>query len=354
MKDVINQTYAQGFNQFLSTLNISGYRSKQAVGGNQGLEHRFTPSKYYFTFGPHEPALRLKAGDALVTTTLDARCHNSSGSLVGEEMRQRSEDTEYHPVNPLTGPFYVEDADLKDTLVVHIERIDLNRETAWSRIVPHFGSLTEEGPGKKLSLTEPLEERYFAWRLDLGRNVGILQLSKSRLDKVEVPLHPFIGTIGVAPRYGRHEISLAPGSHGGNMDCIETREGTTLYFPVFVRGAYLALGDVHAAQGDGEICGVALETTAEITLRLDLIKGWAIEWPRFEDREYIMVAGSSRPLMEAFKIAHIEMTNWLMTDYGFDKWEAFQVLSQVGTCRVGNVCDPNYTVVAKFPKKYLP
>ncbi|MFQ6095337.1 MAG: acetamidase, partial [Candidatus Bathyarchaeia archaeon] len=79
-----------------------------------------------------------------------------------------------------------------------------------------------------------------------------------------------------------------------------------------------------------------------------------IEWPRFEDDEYIMVAGSSRPLMEAFKIAHLEMINWLVSEFGFDKYEAIQVLSQVGTCRVGNVVDPNYTIVAKFPKKYLP
>ncbi|NIM45075.1 MAG: acetamidase [Nitrososphaeria archaeon] len=318
------------------------------------MKHKFKPSKYYFTFGPHEPVLSLKAGDTLITTTLDAGCHDSSGNLIGEEMKQRSEDTEYHTGNPLVGPFYVEDADLKDTLVVHIEKIALNRESAYSRIRPHFASLTEEGPGKRLSLTEPLEERYFTWKLELEKNVGILNLSKSKLNKVEIPLHPFLGTIGVAPRYGRQEMSLTPGSHGGNMDCIETRKGTTLYFPVFVRGAYLAFGDVHAAQGDGEICGVALETTAEVTLRLDIIKGRAIEWPRFEDREYIMVAGSSRPLMEAFKIAYVEMTNWLTTDYGFEKWEAFQLLSQVNQCSIGNVCDPNYTVVAKFPKKYLP
>lgn len=317
------------------------------------MKHQFTPSKYYFTFGPHEPALSLKSGDTLVTSTLDARGYDSSGNPLKEEMKQQSEDTEYLTANPVVGPFYVEDADLGDTLVVHIEKIDLNRETAWSFILPHFGSLTEEGPGKRLSLTEPLEERKFDWRLDLERNVGIIHLSKSRLHKVEIPLHPFLGTIGVAPRYGRHEVTLTPGSHGGNMDCVETRKGTTLYFPVFVRGAYFAFGDVHAAQGDGEICGVALETTAEITLRIDLIKDRAIEWPRFEDREYIMVAGSSKPLMEAFKIAHIEMTNWLIIDYGFEKWEAFQLLSQVGTSRVGNVCDPNYTVVAKFPKKYL-
>ena len=115
----------------------------------------------------------------------------------------------------------------------------------------------------------------------------------------------------------------------------------------------MAFGDVHAAQGDGEICGVALETTGDVRLRFDVVKGKAIEWPRIENDDWIMVAGSSRPLMEAFKIAHIELLRWLVEDYGFDQWEGLQVLSQAGRCRIGNVVDPCYTVVAKFPKKLL-
>ncbi|MEM2886069.1 MAG: acetamidase, partial [Thermoproteota archaeon] len=84
-----------------------------------------------------------------------------------------------------------------------------------------------------------------------------------------------------------------------------------------------------------------------------VLKGKGIEWPRFENAEHIMVAGSARPLMAAFKIAHLEMVRWLVSDYGFEANDALQVLSQVGTCRIGNVVDPNYTVVSKFPKKYL-
>ncbi|MBC8231439.1 acetamidase/formamidase family protein [bacterium] len=167
-------------------------------------------------------------------------------------------------------------------------------------------------------------------------------------------MHPFIGSIGVAPRYGRTEMSLTPGEYGGNMDCVETKAGTTLYLPVWVRGGYFAFGDIHAAQGDGEICGVALETTAEVTVTLEVIKGKSIEWPRMEDETHIMTAGSGRPLMDALRIAHVELVKWLVDDYGFEKWEAFQVISQVGTTRIGNVVDPNYTVVAKFPKKFLP
>jgi acetamidase/formamidase len=111
---------------------------------------------------------------------------------------------------------------------------------------------------------------------------------------------------------------------------------------------------VHALQGDGEICGSGLETTAEVTFQFDLLKQKQIGWPRFENDEFIMVAGSGRPLIDAFRIAYVELIKWLVSDYGFDKWEAYQLVSQVGVTRVANAVDPNYTVMAKFPKKYLP
>lgn len=318
------------------------------------VEHKFKPSKYFYTFGPNEPACHIKPGDTVVAPTVDAGGYNSLGTLISEEEKQRSPKTAFDSLNPLVGPFYVEGAELGDTLVVKIERITLNRPTAWSSILPHFGSFTEEAPGKHFLLNEPLQEKSFQWELDLQRKVGILKLPKSRLKRVKILLHPFMGSIGVAPRFGRVETSLTPGEYGGNMDCVETKEGATMYFPVFVEGAYLALGDVHAAQGDGELCGVALETTAEVKLHFDVIRQKAIQWPRIEDKEWIMVVGSARPLMEAFKIAHYELLDWLVRDYGFEKWEGFQLLSQVNTCRVGNTCDPCYSVVARFPKKFLP
>jgi acetamidase/formamidase len=318
------------------------------------LEHKFQADKYFYTFGPHEPVLKLKPQDILVAETVDARGYDSESRPIPAEKEQKSEETEYYPANPLVGPFYVEDAELGDTLIVQIMDIALNRETAWSRIRPNFGSLTEEGPGKRLILNEPLKEQYFTWRIDKQNGVAILDLDKSKLRRIEVALNPFIGSIGVAPRYGRVETSLTPGEYGGNMDCVETKKGVTIYFPVFVRGAYLSFGDVHAVQGDGELCGTAVETSAKVKLKVDVLKNKVIDWPRIEDNEYIMVAGSSRPLMEAYKIAHLELINWLVSDFGFERMEALQVLTQVGTCRVGNVVDPNYTVVSKFPKKYLP
>jgi len=315
---------------------------------------RYEPTKYYYTFAPHEPALKLKPGDTLVTTTLDSEGCDVNGEMVSRDMAQSSDVTEFYEANPLTGPFYVEGAKLGDTLALHIESIDLTRDYAISKFPPGFGVLNIEdritGP---TGLGDPLPEMFFRWELDLERGIGTLELPGSRIGKIDIPLHPFLGCLGVAPRFGETINSLTPAENGGNMDCVETKPGTTVFLPVFVEGGLFMFGDVHAAQGDGEICGVGLETTAEVTIKVGVIKGKNINWPRLEDETHIMVAASTRPLIDAFRIAHAEMVRWLAADYGFDRWEAFQVLSQVGTARVGNVVDPKYTVVAKFPKEYL-
>ncbi len=314
--------------------------------------HRYTPNKYYHTYGPNPPALKIQSGDTIVATTVDAGGLDHEGKQIAAEMRQSSPDTVYSSSNPLTGPFSVEGAEPGDTLSVKIEKIRLNRASAWSRVASNFGGLTEEAPGRRLLYNDPVPATRYEWSLDLDVMTGTTSLPGSKLDKPVIPLHPFIGSIGVTPRFGRVEMSLTPGEYGGNMDCPDVCEGATLQLPVNHRGALLVFGDVHAAQGDGELCGVALETSAELTLRLDVVKK-SIEWPRIINDDWIMVAGSSRPLMEAYKIAHVEMVKWLTDEYSYDKWDALQLLSQVGRCRIANTVDPNYTVVSKFPRKYL-
>ena len=163
-----------------------------------------------------------------------------------------------------------------------------------------------------------------------------------------------LGRIAVAPAGEEAFGGLWPGNFGGNMDASDLREGPTVHLPVFHEGAHFYFGDVHAAQGDGEVCGSGLETTAEVTFQFDLVKGRAIAWPRAEDADGIMVIGSARPLIDAFRIAHVELIEWLVAEYGFEKMEAYQVVSQAGSARVANVVDPLYSVVARFPKRLLP
>ena len=315
--------------------------------------HRLEPKLFHTTFGRNEPALHVAGGDTIIAETRDARGNDKHGAPLPDSMRPRSDGFEYSPSNPLVGPVYVEDAEPGDALVVHIEKIELNRATAWSSHSPNFGSLTGEQYARRLLLNDPLPRKLFNWSLDLKRRIGTLELTESRAKRIELPLHPFIGSIGVAPRYGRVETALTPGEYGGNMDCVETRQGTTIYFPVWARGAYLAFGDIHAAQGDGEVCGSALETTAEVTLQVEVKKQWALDWPRLEDADFLMTTGSLHSLLDAVRVAQVEMLNWLTGEYGFDKWEGWQVISQASTMRIGNIVDPNYTVVVKFPKELL-
>jgi acetamidase/formamidase len=202
-------------------------------------------------------------------------------------------------------------------------------------------------------LNEPAPIKMFIWKIDKKTNTATLDLPNSRMKKIQVKLCPMLGRLATAPPGEQSIPGGVPDRFGGNMDTSYTREGATVYLPIFHEGAYFYFGDVHALQGDGEITGSGIETSADVTLQLDLVKNKKIEWPRLENEEHIMVAGSVRPLMDAFRIAHVEMVKWLESDYGFDRWEALQVLSQVGSAQVANVVDPNYTVVSKFPKKYL-
>jgi acetamidase/formamidase len=192
------------------------------------------------------------------------------------------------------------------------------------------------------------------WRIDGKRMTAELDLPGSRIKQIEVKLKPMLGRLATAPPGDQAIPGGVPSFFGGNMDTSEACEGATVYLPVFHEGAYFYFGDVHGLQGDGEIIGSGIETSADVAFRIELLKGKKIAWPRLENGDFIMVAGSARPLLDAFRIAHVEMVKWLEAEYGFDRWEALQVLSQVGSAQVANVVDPNFTVVAKFPKKYLP
>ncbi len=183
---------------------------------------------------------------------------------------------------------------------------------------------------------------------------GTTTLPDSRVREITIQLRPMLGRLAVAPRGEEAYNGLWPGDFGGNMDAPEMREGTTVYLPIFHEGAYFYFGDGHARQGEGEVNGTGLETSMDVTLRIDLIKGKTIDWPRFEDENYIMVAGSARPLIDAFRLAHVELVEWLEADYGFGKWDAYMLVGQLGESTVANIVDPIYTVVAKFPKEHLP
>lgn len=308
-----------------------------APAGAQDTTITFTPTAGVPTFAVREPVLRIKPGTTVETKTFSRPGdYYEGGAWPGE-----------------VGPFHVEGAAPGDTLVVRILRLRPNRDTAMSRYSPG-GISGIAGDSRTRMLNDPLPARQFVWKIDRANMTGTLDLPNSSTKTITVPLSPMLGRVAVAPAGQEAFGGLWPGDFGGNLDASDVREGATVYLPVFHDGALFYFGDGHALQGDGEIMGSGLETTMDVTFRFELIKGKRIRWPRIENDEYIMVAGSVRPLVDAMRIAYVELIEWLIADYGFEKMEAFQLASQLGVVRVANIVDPNYTVVAKFPKRHLP
>jgi len=161
------------------------------------------------------------------------------------------------------------------------------------------------------------------------------------------------GTAGVAPAAFETRMTIVPDAHGGNMDTPELRAGVTAYFGVNVPGALFALGDGHCRQGDGEVCGTGIEAAMNTVVILDVVKGVLTPTPRFETDEALMSAGSARPLEDAYRMSQHDLVTWTSATTGLDTLDAYQLISQAGTAPVGNVCDPNYTMLAKLEKKYL-
>jgi amidase len=214
-----------------------------------------------------------------------------------------------------------------------------------SVLIPYFGGLTSTNFTR--TLQEPLPERVWIWDLvDGGDNLINDELG------VKLPWEPFLGTLAVAPDL-EAITALAPGPFEGNMDVPDVKPGNTVYLPVWNSSALIYTGDCHARQGQGELCGVAMEITSKVTMVFEVIKDVAIEWPRIESGEAIMVVGSARPMEDAARIANTELILWLEHEYGYDRWDAYQLLTQAGGLYVGNMVDTTYSLVASVAKEHL-
>jgi amidase len=296
----------------------------------------FTPTIGHPTYAVREPVLRVQPGTVLVSRTMFGDYYTEEGGAFPGEV----------------GPIYIEGATPNDILVVRIHRVRPNHDLAAAQVYSNFGGLATESRTRLLN--EPIPPGRWVWRLDREAMTATTELPDSRMGQVTVDLRPMLGRVAVAPRGEEAFNGIWPGDFGGNMDAPEVREGTTVYLPIFHEGAYFYFGDGHARQGHGEVSGTGLETSMDVVLELDLVRGRTIRWPRFEDDEYIMVAGSARPLIDAFRLAHVELIEWLEEEYGFGRWDAYMLLGQVGESTVAQIVDPIYTVVAKFPKRFLP
>ena len=296
--------------------------------------------QFHYTIGPYsEPVLHVKPGDRIVVDTRDA----FEGAITSEG-DSPSQLLKMPFLNPQNGPIMIEGAEKGDVVAVYIESM-LPRGHDPHGIccmIPHFGALT--GTDATAMLNDPLPEKVRKIKLD---DKHVYWSPRTTLD-----YKPHIGTLSVSPEIDSIN-SLTPDNHGGNMDLPDMGPGSITYLPVRSPGARLFIGDAHACQGDGEVCGTAVEYSSITTIRVDLIKQWQIDWPRLENEHCIMGIGSARPLEDATRIAYRELIRWMTKDFQFDQWDAYMLLSQCGKVRLGNFVDPKYTVGAAIAKHYL-
>lgn len=304
------------------------------------------PDEYAWTFGGAPPVARIAPG-----TVLDLYTEDCFAGRVRSEKDLVSEVCAFPFLNPQTGPFHVEGAEPGDTVAVHFVSIEPARDWAASTTVPLFGALTSTHT--TATLHPPLPERVWIWQLDRTRRTAMFRAQDSDIE-VELPMDPMHGTVGVAPANLEVRSALVPDAHGGNMDTPEMRAGVTCYLGVNVEGALLSLGDGHARQGEGETCGVAVECAMNTVVIVELLKGLTTPWPRIESDTHIISTGSARPLEDAFRISQLDLVQWLVRDYGFSELDAYQFTTQTVESPLANVCDTNYTCVAKLRKQWLP
>ena len=307
------------------------------------VKYHATINDVKYVYGPSAPIAHVKPGDILETNTLDA-----FGNVLkkpGDRLSMVKGE------NPLTGPFFVDGAQPGDVLAIKILDLQVDGNQGVGTLGPGFGALNQSDYTPMLH--PPLPERIWFYPIDKATNTAQFKALDSKFS-VKIPLHPFLGCIGVAPAGGEARASLVPAEFGGNMDAPEVSAGNTLYLPVNVPGALLFMGDGHAAMGDGEVAGTAIEVALGVRLQIGVIKGKKIKWPRFENGDSIMAVGAYRPLDDALRIAFTELVDWVHADYGLSALDAYELLSKVARIHLDEMVDPNYVVVASIDKKFLP
>ncbi|MHC4739682.1 MAG: acetamidase/formamidase family protein [Planctomycetota bacterium] len=279
------------------------------------------------------PAIKVPSGSVIEVYTKEASDEQITANSAVEDVVNMKSD----PIHPLTGPVYVEGAEPGDILAVKIHKIELG-EYGWQAIVPGFGFLADEFSEAKLKIFK------------LGAN----KKSVNFTDKISIQLKPFAGVMGVAPKTEEMLVTGPPRANGGNMDDPSLVEGTTVYFPVFVKGALFSVGDAHAVQGYGEVCGTAIEAPVRIVYEVNVIKGRKIAEPQYETDDYYAVTGFGRTIDEAAKKATGYMIDYLAAEHGLSREDAYMLCSLAGDLKIAEVVDiPHMLVTMHISKDVL-
>jgi acetamidase/formamidase len=295
---------------------------------------------FHYVYSPYpEPTLDIEPGTVVTVET-----HDAFEGRIDRVMENPSAALNFPFLNPQTGPINVRGAEKGDALAVRILSIRPRgpQPVGTCCILTEFGGLV--GTKDTALLNAPLAEKVRKFRVD--------ERGVHWSDNLVLPFEPFIGTIGTAPQI--EAISaLQPDYYGGNMDLPDVAPGNIIYLPVNRAGGYLYVGDCHAIQGDGELCGVALEIPATVELQIDLIKDYGNSWPQIETPDRIMFVGSARPMEDAARIAYRELVRFVAAESGRSEADAYMLLSLCGKLRVGNMVDPKYSLAASIEKRFL-
>lgn len=287
------------------------------------------------------PVLRIAPGESIEFDVHEA----SGGQLSPASSAADIGRLDFGKINPVAGPVLIDGAEPGDVLKVTLLSFTASG-WGWTANIPGFGLLAEEFRQAALHI----------WHYD-GRTLAPAFFGRWG----RVPLKPFTGTIGLAPAEpGLHSI-VPPRRVGGNMDVRDLAEGTQLYLPVEVAGALFSVGDTHAAQGDGEVCGTAIESPMKVALKFELLKRTPLEFPRFttagpvsrhlDAQGYEVATGIGPDLMEAARAAVRSMVDLLSRRFGLPAVEAYMLCSVCGDLRISEIVDiPNWTVSFYFPR----
>jgi amidase len=261
------------------------------------------------------PAARVRSGDVVVL-----ECDDCNHGVI-QTAQDCASMVDFDRINPATGPIYVEEAEPGDVLAVHILRIEVGSQGCALQFPGEYGFLKHEmGPFTKIAA---VRDGLAIFRHD-----------------VLIPIRPSMGTFGVAPA-GEPVLTLYPGDNGANMDHKDVRAGNTVYMPVFVPGALLAMGDAHAVIGDGESSGEGLEIPSVVTIEVEVLKGTSLPRPMIESPDEIMSCGWGMTMEEATTCAMRDMVDFLERKLSMPREEAYSLLGMVGDARPGNaVCSP--------------
>lgn len=301
---------------------------------------KFIPSVFYNNFSHKYPTvLQVHQGDTIISESVDAGGFDRKG----ESKAKRG--------NPVTGPFYIEGAMPGDIIAITLTNVSLNRDYATT--VESF--VKRSLPMNTIKEIYGRNAKLVKWKLDIKNGFAIPNFAQKHLDGFKVPLHPFLGCIAVAAPVEKSEPqTYFADVFGGNMDFYKVKTGATIFLPVFHEGALLYFGDGHAAQGDGEINGDALETSMDFAFVARIVKDKPnIEFPFIEDDEHIVAMGMDKSLEDALKKATQGLLDWIQSKYGLTLKEASQVIGPLIQYRIPTLAGPKLEVAAMLEKKYL-